>query len=78
MTEERCVICGNQYGPDSFEDGLRCKFCQEADEQPEFEYEGFFTHYICPKCGWNDWAEGDLRGEEVRCEGCNYVGRIPS
>jgi hypothetical protein len=30
---ERCVYCGEERSPDQFEDGLRCKLCQEADEQ---------------------------------------------
>ena len=29
--EEECAFCGRSLGPDSFDDDLRCKFCQEED-----------------------------------------------
>jgi hypothetical protein len=33
VEEEECVFCGERRGPDQFEDGLRCRFC--AEEQDE-------------------------------------------
>jgi hypothetical protein len=30
--EEECVFCGELRGPDSFEDGLRCKLCVERQD----------------------------------------------
>jgi predicted RNA-binding Zn-ribbon protein involved in translation (DUF1610 family) len=47
-------------------------------DRAQFEYEGFFTHYICPECGYNDWAEGDIRGDDVTCAGCGYEAPVAS
>lgn len=48
-----------------------------AEEEPaEFEYEGFFTHWVCPGCGHNDWSEGDIRGEAIECSACGLKGRV--
>lgn len=33
--ESECVFCGERYGPDGFEDGLRCKKCQEEQDVEE-------------------------------------------
>ena len=43
--EEQCSWCGEWYGPDNFEDGLRCRHCQERDDAEELQAE---------KSGWNE------------------------
>jgi len=49
-----------------------------TDEAIEFEYEGFFTHWVCPECGHNDYSEGDTRGDPVECPICHTKGVLPS
>lgn len=51
---------------------------EEEKELPVFESEGWFTHWVCPGCGHNDWDEGDIRGEEIACTNCGLHGIMPS
>lgn len=52
---EKCVFCGDRYPADEFEDGLRCRHCQEEDDKP-----------LCANCG----AEIDEAGSIVFCVEC--------
>jgi NAD-dependent SIR2 family protein deacetylase len=51
---------------------------RDDDGYPVFECEGLFTHWVCPGCGWNDYSEGDIRGERLTCSDCGLEGCVSS
>lgn len=72
----RVLDNGPPFPPEPCEPKVETSPAATTESPEPFQCEGFFTHYVCPKCSYNDWAEGDLRGDTVECEGCGFEGEV--